>query len=172
MLSLIMFFVLKDVKPKMAIEQVTALETAILICGKLKINRSKKEKIITIYPIVSFITFRRYRGLHWGCSKAADIRNKEHRSPSSRRHTPRSGSSRRLPQLFIWNYRRDTHHGTQLGTLPRCWLLHSCSKLASNFTRQGIYSIRLNFLSDPFVALSNFTSRVNPLENNNNFLIV
>ncbi|XP_063988619.1 proton channel OtopLc-like isoform X2 [Diachasmimorpha longicaudata] len=32
-LSLIMFFVLKDAKPKMAIEQVTALETAILIAG-------------------------------------------------------------------------------------------------------------------------------------------
>ncbi|XP_015117002.1 proton channel OtopLc [Diachasma alloeum] len=34
-LSLIMFFVLKDAKPKMAIEQVTALETAILTAGAI-----------------------------------------------------------------------------------------------------------------------------------------
>lgn len=35
-LSLIMFFVLKKSKPLIAIEQVTALETAILIAGSLK----------------------------------------------------------------------------------------------------------------------------------------
>uniref|UniRef100_A0A0C9RT05 Otop3_1 protein n=1 Tax=Fopius arisanus TaxID=64838 RepID=A0A0C9RT05_9HYME len=34
-LSLIMFFVLKDAKPKMAIQQVTALETTILIAGAI-----------------------------------------------------------------------------------------------------------------------------------------
>lgn len=35
-LSLIMFFVLKEYDPKMAIEQVTALETTILLAGKIK----------------------------------------------------------------------------------------------------------------------------------------